>query len=197
MDNAVGANYKSILRSFKLINVSDEIVAQDILKAITEIIPKISAKISGSVMAINSRDNKIASLERKLNNVGQFVPEVTVDEVEAVVVDEKKVEEQKVDRIAQMKAAQEVEAVAQDAEIVAMSDGVPMDGEITREESPAEDSEGTDAVDPMVEGVPAGILEAPMEEITGVKVEEPEVKPAPAKKKSRAKKVKPLTEISI
>ncbi len=182
------------ISDFEKVIISDEKTAAAVVKAISIVLPKVSAYMSKMTMSIISRNNRIGSLERKLAKVGQFVPEVTVDEV-TQTINEEVIEEQKVDRIAQMKAAQE--AVAQDAEIVAMSDGVPMDGEITREESPAEDSEGTDAVDPMVEGVPAGILEAPMEEITGVKVEEPEVKPAPAKKKSRAKKVKPLTEISI
>lgn len=183
------------ISDFEKVIISDEKTAAAVVKAISIVLPKVSAYMSKMTMSIISRNNRIGSLERKLAKVGQFVPEVTVDEV-TQTINEEVIEEQKVDRIAQMKAAA-VEVVAQDAEIVAMSDGVPMDGEITREESPAEDSEGTDAVDPMVEGVPAGILEAPMEEITGVKVEEPEVKPAPAKKKSRAKKVKPLTEISI
>lgn len=168
------------ISEFEKVIISDEKTAAAVVKAISIVLPKVSAYMSKMTMSIISRDNRIASLERKLANVGQFVPEVTVDEV-TQTINEEVIEEQKVDRIAQMKAAA-VEVVAQDAEVVAMSDGVPM-----------------------VEGVPAGILEAPMEEITGVKEEEAEVKeevkPAPAvktaKKKSKAKKVKPLTEISI
>ena len=152
------------ISDFEKVIINDEKDAAAVIKAISIVLPKVSAYMSKMTMSIVSRDNKIASLERKLANVGQFVPEVTVDEV-TQTINEEVLEEQKVDRIAQMKAAQEVESPEGEVEVVAMSDGVPM------------------------------------EEITGVKEEEAEVKPAPAvktaKKKSKAKKVKPLTEISI
>ncbi len=103
------------ISDFEKVIISDEKTAAAVVKAISIVLPKVSAYMSKMTMSIISRDNKIGSLERKLANVGQFVPEVTVDEV-TQTINEEVLEEKKVDRIAQMKAAQEETVVVDPVE---------------------------------------------------------------------------------
>lgn len=103
------------ISDFEKVIISDEKTAAAVVKAISIVLPKVSAYMSKMTMSIISRDNKIGSLERKLANVGQFVPEVTVDEV-TQTINEEVIEEKKVDRIAQMKAAQEETVVVDPVE---------------------------------------------------------------------------------
>ena len=112
------------ISDFEKVIINDEKDAAAVIKAISIVLPKVSAYMSKMTMSIVSRDNKIASLERKLANVGQFVPEVTVDEV-TQTINEEVTEEKKIDRIAQMKAAEEetvvVDPVEETEEAVEMS----------------------------------------------------------------------------
>lgn len=103
------------ISDFEKVIINDEKDAAAVIKAISIVLPKVSAYMSKMTMSIVSRDNKIASLERKLANVGQFVPEVTVDEV-TQTINEEVTEEKKIDRIAQMKAAQEETVVVDPVE---------------------------------------------------------------------------------
>lgn len=103
------------ISDFEKVIISDEKDAAAVIKAISIVLPKVSAYMSKMTMSIISRDNKIGSLERKLANVGQFVPEVTVDEV-TQTINEEVTEEKKIDRIAQMKAAEEETVVVDPVE---------------------------------------------------------------------------------
>lgn len=103
------------ISDFEKVIINDEKDAAAVIKAISIVLPKVSAYMSKMTMSIVSRDNKIASLERKLANVGQFVPEVTVDEV-TQTINEEVTEEKKIDRIAQMKAAEEETVVVDPVE---------------------------------------------------------------------------------
>ncbi len=103
--------YKELLKNLRALKVTDEGMAEDIINVFAEIIPKASIYFRKMKSTVNNRDDKIASLERKIANFeNKTVEPIVVEKVRAERSPNKKATDQSL-RIAQMKEAAAVPAV--------------------------------------------------------------------------------------
>ncbi len=102
--------YKELLKNLRALKVTDEGMAEDIINVFAEIIPKASIYFRKMKSTVNNRDDKIASLERKIANFeNKTVEPIVVEKVRAERSPNKKATDQSL-RIAQMKEAAKAEA---------------------------------------------------------------------------------------
>lgn len=103
--------YKETLKQLRALKINDEIMAEDIINVFAEIMPKASAFFKRMKTTINNKDDKIASLTRKISNFeNKTVEPIVVEKVRAERTTNKKATDQSL-RIAQMKQAAAVPAV--------------------------------------------------------------------------------------